>query len=251
MRLIFFVPHAKAVTAEMLAEHGLDDILRSRNAREVANGPNGEPGLLIADVSFPVDRLVCDAKLQKWSKRFGCSSYVGHYLDDVPTLEDFARDDQVDGVGVQLLDCAEWLVPVLREWREDATFTPRLPRVMYQCVETGAWLLGKVTPTHKELWETSLEIGEDLMKQLRGGSAAEMDYAKLFTFAVMLLAKNYRIDASIVSHLGLLTPALACEIVRAALDWGTLRDHLKNALSRLTMSDGTDSESGQTQPTAD
>ncbi len=251
MRLLFFVPNAKAVTPELLQEHGLDDLLPARTSRETSLGPSGGPGLLIASGDFPADRMLFDDAKQRWSKRFGCSSYVGNYLDDVPTLDQFAREKQIDGRSVTLLDGAEWLVPMLREWREDATFTPMLPRTMYQCTETGVWLLGKVIPSHKELWETSLEIAEDLMNQLRGGSAADMDWNKLFAFTVLLLKTNYCIDASIVSHLGLLTPAIAGEIVRAALDWEMLRAHLKNALSRLTPSDGTASESGKTQPTAE
>ncbi len=86
--------------------------------------------------------------------------------------------------------------------------------------------------------------------QLKGRDDAEMEWSRVFSFAVKVLAVNYRVDASVLSHLQVLAPDLAAEVVRIALDWDTLRAHLKNLLSRQH-SGGTNTESGATQPTAE
>lgn len=248
MRLLFFIPGAQAVTAELLQQHGLTELLpTSRQSRSTMDGVDGVPGLLLASDKTSLDRLVVDKSKQSWSPRFGCSSMVGHWNDDPPTLDDFRRDQQHDGIAVKLLDGAEWLVPVLREWREDLSWAPTLPRVMQQCAKTGQFLLGAVVPQHRELWETSLQIAHELLEQLRTADAGHIDYARLFNFAIDVLRVNYRVDASIVSHLCLLTPELGATIVRAALDWESFRNHLKNAPSRLPPAVGTDTKSGATQ----
>lgn len=96
----------------------------------------------------------------------------------------------------------------------------------------------------------SLKIAEALFAQLRTGNSAELDVNDLFDFAIALLRVNYRIDASLLSHLQILAPDICVMITRHALDWPTLESNLKKTLSRLGPI-GTNTESGATPPTAD
>jgi hypothetical protein len=252
MQPLFFIPGARAVTAELLAQHGLDRLLSSAESRQTFGGPNGlGEGILLADRGMPPDRITIQKDQQTWSPRFGYTSLIGTWNDDVITPESLQREKTTDGAHVRLLDGAHWLVPVLRKWHDESLvdYKCTLPRVMQQCAETGRWLVGAVVPQYRDLWNESLAIAEALFEQLRGSDTAELEWERLFAFAVQLLAVNYRIDASVLSHLELLQPDLAAEIVQAALDWPTLRATLKNALSRLASS-GTTSESGATPPTA-
>lgn len=252
MRLLFFIPGAQVITAELLKEHGLDLFFpASRESRHTTEGPDGVAGLLISSNDLPVERLVYVKGKQTWSPRFGFSSLVGHWLDDVPSIDDFVREKQTDGSQVKLLDGSHWLIPTLREWREDLSFAPTLPRVMQQCAKTGAFLLTAVVPEHRLLWETSLAIAEELIDQVKTNESGHIDYTRLFHFAIDVLKVNYVIDASVISHLGLLTPEIAGQIVRSALDWDSFRTALKKAASRLQPAVGTDTRSGATPQTTE
>lgn len=250
---LFFVPGAQAVTAELLKSHGLDRLLPpSVASRHTFNGPpGGAAGMIITTTAMDADRITFAADKQTWSKRFGKTSLVGTWNDSPVTPEDLARPARLDGADVKLVDGHHWHVPVLRKWNPATIFPFRcqLPQIMQQCTETGRWLLTDVVPQYAELWQDSLKIGEALFEQLRGSDSAELEVADVFGFAAQLLAVNYHVDASVLSHLKNLQPELAGEIVRIALDWQTLRDHLKNAVSRLDSS-GTNTDSGATQPTA-
>jgi hypothetical protein len=248
--LLFFIPDAKSLTGELRRQHGLDRLVQSPQSRETFSGPGGVPGLIVADGDTPAERVAYRAEQQTWSKRYGMTSQVGTWNDLAITPDQLVRRQAMAGTDVQLLDSQHWTVPILRSWKDGDSIWHecQLPRVMQQCAETGSWLITAVVPQYRELWDESLEIGDALFDQLRTGSAAELEWSRVFAFACKLLAVNYRIDASVLSHLQLLQPDLAAEIVRAALDWDTLRAHLKNRLSRL-VSGGTSTESGATPPT--
>ena len=248
---LFFVPGAQAVTAELLKEHGLDHLLGSVEHRHTFSGPpGGVAGLLIANNDCPVERLCFDDAKQTWSKRFGLTSLVGTWNDAPTSPAELVREKLLAGSDVKLLDGEHWHVPVLRRYREEAVlqFKCELPRVMQQCTETGKWILGNVVPKYKELWDESIAIASTLFQQLQGSTTAELEWKQVFDFAVKLLAVNYRVDASVLSHLQNLHPDIAGDIVQAALDWPSMRAHLKNELSRLTPG-GSTSESGATRPT--
>lgn len=248
---LFFVPNERAITSELLVTHGLDRLVpRPQSRYSAGGGPQGATGLLIADESVPMDRLAVDESQQAWSARFGMTSLVGTWLDAPPTAEELQRDRGIAGSAVSLLDGHSWQVPILRKWSPDSIvdWTCQLPRVMEQCAQSGAWLITAVVPEYRALWDHSMRIAQALFDQLSDRDAAELDWSDLFDFAVAVLKVNYHVDASVLSHLQILQPDLAAEIVQAALDWPTLRASLKNALSRHA-SGGTNTESGATPPT--
>ncbi len=246
--LIYYLPGERANRPGLLAEHGLDRLVASPHFRESMRGPGGQgAGLLVADAAVVADRLRIDDS-QIWSPRFGFTSYVGHWPEHVPTPATLARDKQLPGDAIELLDGHAWTIPKLRAWTDTDTlqFHCELPRVMQQSQESGKLVLTRVIPGYRALWEYSLVIGQSLFDQLSGleqRDAAELDDSQAGQFSSDLLAVNYHVDASVISHLELLSPELWAEVVRAALDWGTLRHHLKNRLSRLN-SGGTNTAPG-------
>jgi hypothetical protein len=250
---LFFIPNVNAMSHDLIVEHGLDRIIGiSYQSQQTFQGPGGVPGMLIASNDVPATRLRCTEAEQTWSKRYGFTSLVGTWNDALPTAEELRRETVLNGGDVQLLDGSSWHVPTLRAWRDGDNlleYDIRLPRVLQQCADTGRWLVTKVVPQYAQLWDASINIAEKLLGQLRDQDSAALDYSDLFDFAVALLAVNYRVDASILSHLGVLQPDLAAQIARHALDWPTLETNLKNVLSRR-LSGGTNTESGATPPTA-
>ena len=232
--MLYFVPNAKALTAELRREHALDRLLDGAQHRETVNGPDGN-GILIGDASLPPDYMHYTPAKQTWSKRFGLSSWVGTWNDRPVTPASLARSQLLDGPAVELLDGNRWQVPTLRKWVDaDASldFSNELPRVMQRSQSTGRFVLGAVIPKYRELWEQSLKIADNMFAQLAQSESAALDDSEVEHFVCDVLAANYRVDADVISHLQLLTPEICGAIVRSALDWDTLRAHLKNRLSR-------------------
>lgn len=250
--MLYFVPNAKSLSANLRTEHGLDRLLAKAQSRETYQGPAGA-GLLIAESSANADYVHFDAAKQTWSPRFGFTSLVGTWNDKPITPDSLKREQLIDGESIELLDGHPWQVPRLRQWRdEDALiqFDNKLPRVMQQSLESGRFILGAVIPRYRQLWDASLQIAESMFAQLAQRDCAELEDTMVEQFACELLAANYRVDASVISHLQLFTPEITGAVIRAGLDWDTLRAHLKNRLRRRA-SGGMSSESGATPPIAD
>lgn len=247
--LLYFVPEAKALTPQVIAAHGLQHLAGRASHRETFRGPRGS-GLLVAENTVAAELLSYSATEQTWTERFGLDSLVGHWHAHPVTPLSVMREQTIDGPFVQLLDGQAWQIPLLRQWRpgDDVLVVDcKLPRVMEQSPSNGRFVLGSVIPRYRQLWEQSLEIAQQVLAQVSTSARAELDDDQVNQFVIDLLAVNYRVDASIVSHLQLLTPTHCGEIVCAALDLDTLRRSLKNLYSRRT-SGGTNTGSGELPP---
>lgn len=250
--LLYFIPEAKALTPQVIADHCLAHLAGHTSQRETFRGPRGA-GLLVSANTTPADLLAYDENKQTWSERFGLESLVGTWHDHPVRPESLLRDNPVAGQSIELIDGNKWIIPLLRQWRagDDGMIVKcKLPCVMQQSPIDGRFVLGKVIPTYRQIWEQSLAIAEQILRQLSTDAKAEMEDADVDQFVIDLLAVNYRVDASIVSHLQLLTPELCGQIICAALDLDTLRHSLKNLYSRR-LSGGMNTESGATLPTED
>lgn len=231
MPLIYYIPAAKTASDPLIAEHQLP-IGKSYNHRETHAGPQG-PGILVADAGVPVSDIRNEAD---WSPRYGYTSSVGT-IGTAPAPEQLARPKQLSGSYVELLDGRPWRIPLLRQWhslddRIIPTIADSLPRTLRQSPETGEFQLAAVIPQYRDLWEHSLRIADMILDQLRGDDrhdAEGLSDLSIDAFACRLLGVNYYVDASVVSHLGLLTPDHSLQIVRAALDLERLRDLLKKS----------------------
>jgi hypothetical protein len=243
--MLYFLPGAKALHPGLLAQHGLDSLLASPQSRETSQGPDGA-GLLVCDQQYKSSYLRHDSHQQSWSRRYGYDSQVGTWHDQPPDPSALAKPDQIDGGHVRLLDGNQWLIPTLRRWQCDETnieYRCMLPRVMRQSPDTGDYILDQVIPHYRELWDTACTIADELFAQLQESTTAHVPYDEFIAFAHRLLAVNYRVDPSVISHLGLLSQDIAETIIGIALDWDTLRDHLKKELGRRA-SGGTTSAAG-------
>lgn len=249
--LLYFLPGVQAVSKAALADHGLLELLGRTAERQTFAGPRGG-GMLLADADIPAELLSYSADAQVWSERYGLDSLVGTWHDHPVSPSSLTRPQQIDGLELELLDGNRWLIPQLRQWRtgdaDHQIITDCcLPRVMQQSAATGRFILGEVVPRYRQLWDRSLDIAQQIFGQLTSGESAQLDDDHVNQFVIDLLAINYHVDASTVSHLQLLTPDHCGQIVAAALDLATLRHSLKN-LSRRRSSGGTNTESGATPP---
>lgn len=245
MALLYFIPGAKALSPPVIAAHGLAHLSTGVGHVETYRGPRGA-GLLVSDNRTPAELLRYDPDQQDWSERFGLDSLVGTWHDHKVTPQHLQRETLIQGQSIELLDGQQWTVPILRQWRDgddQLVFKCLLPSVMQQSPSNGRFILGAVIPQYRQLWESSLVIAQQILIQLSTSAPVELEDESINQFAIDLLAANYRLDASVVSHLQLLTLEHCSEIVCAALDLATLRHSLKNLYRRRT-SGGTNTESG-------
>ena len=233
--MLYFIEELHSANQETLKKHGLDRLLPNNfSTRECGKGPGNKRGIAVGDPEF--GKILYNDANQSWSPRFGFpGTYVGVNCNPV-TPAQLARDKQVSGPMVELLDGNKWMVPQLREWREGDAEIPfvyecKLPTVLKQSPTTGAFVSGPVTPSYRELWEESLAISEDMAKRSKN-SRYEIDSDRLDRFVAGLLSVNYRVSAAEIGLLGLIDVNLYRDIIWAALDWGTLMELAKNAEGR-------------------
>lgn len=248
--MIFFLPGVKALGPGMLAACGLEGTIIQRcQVRETLAGPEGG-GMLISDERDCSIESFTFSSDQIWIKRFDTNSWICASGIHKPTPEQLAREVQIPGVDVELIDGRKWRIPVLRQWKSDndqLQFDPRLPRLISRSPQ--GWMVGDVIPKYRSIWNLSLKVGQILFDQITGSAnKAELDDTQLVDYAVEVLALNYRVDVHVVSAAELLSSEIAGLILRSSLDWDAMRAFLKNRLSRSDLS-GTSTRSGETQPT--
>ncbi len=258
--MLYYIDNENACSDELLAKHGLTDLVPSPGGRQfLGGGPGEKPGYVLHDNSFGGTPRY-EKEKQVWVPRFGFpGTYVGYWKDSPPGPNELKREKIVAGQPVELLDGQRWVVPLLREWREQDDQIPfeiKLPRVLSRDEDTGRLVMGDVVRPFRDLWQNSCAIADELLEQFKGGKVV-IDTDQLDSFVAALLGLNYRVSLDEIGLLGLLDFARYHEIVLCALDWHRLRELLGNLQRRLdTAGDDQAStfnstDSGETQLTAD
>lgn len=245
--LIYFVPHAQTLNDQVIASHGLAPLLKpGRRNRSTTRGPGNQPGLFILDDHYNADLVRYEPENQRWTKRYGFDSFVGTWNQLPPTNPtDLQRADALPGVPVTLLDGQVWTIPLVREYHTDDALKARtpLPRILQQDPDNGRLVEGAVVPQYSTLWERSLAVTQMIFDQITKGTSAEIDDALAEQLVLDLLSTNYQVDASVVTHLQLLTQKYFADIIRAALDVATLEAAIKK-LPRRSESNGITTTAG-------
>lgn len=241
---LYFFPEAQG--APIPESVGLGYVGDSVTTREV-NTPHGR-GWLVTAAGSASDAKYNQEK-QTWRKIPGKFSKVpawcGYWNDRPPTVDDLARKNQLPGELVTLADGKQWLVPVLRKYRQDDSpglvYDISLP-TMLDYSDDGDLTVGEVAPQYRQVWEMGLKVGQSLAWGDEGDEAS-VDFGQVVEFAGPLLGLNYRVSMFELVFLKLVGVKEAEQIVRVALDLKGMEERLKNLLGRLDSS-GTTSQSG-------
>lgn len=212
---------------------------------QTSGGPAGAGGSILADQRH-TDAARCryEPDGQEWLPTDCPGLHVGRWHDlPMPTPEQLAREDQLDGHAVELADGNAWTVPVARGYVEqdgDLRWYCALPQRLDW--RGGEWHRGEVLPRYAHLWSISerweerwaagfamavaAAAGED------GGEAVavELSLTDAADLAVEVLAVNYRITAAEVSLLGLFADATPAAVLDAVIDLPTRRAWIKKKL---------------------
>jgi hypothetical protein len=237
MHYYLYFPGATGITDEHLARCGLEDLARGQSPTwfEPPRGPDGKRGMactwLRGNGDDPPLGIV---ESQKWTpcrpaaipggKLEAGAYWVGVDRERPVRPEDIERAEPFAGHRVPLDDDQIWTVPIAR----------RLPHC-HGLDDRGAYCR-QIHPRFAAFWQRSESFAAELLtvvRQLtlmatRKGAKptdtlnAQFDMAETFDFAVEALAMNYRLNAELVTTLGLLDDCGLLDVVKAVVDLPTL-----------------------------
>lgn len=207
-------------------------------ARDVlTGGPDGQQGCIVADER--VDGLGYHKNEQTWRQippallaDDAPPIWVGHKKNQLPAPRDLQRDSMIDGHWVELLDKQRWCAPAAFATDVDiAENDPQkiaLPAVA-RLGEDGRWHLCDVAPDYRRLYEVAIDFWKhwsgaeyDPQKQ-----TLTFDMGGSYQAAVLCLQTNYRVADVECDLLGLLDTECVVEILKALIDWPTMRQWLQ------------------------
>jgi len=118
---LYYLPRVTAdqVTDAMLVDRKLDYALTTKAVRcACRQGPDGGPGIVMAEPPFPSENVGYYATRQTWRAIPSKDAWIGYETDAKPTPDDLARPDQMGGYLLTMADGREWLVPVAMQASE-------------------------------------------------------------------------------------------------------------------------------------
>ncbi|MBN1126922.1 MAG: hypothetical protein JXA82_18110 [Sedimentisphaerales bacterium] len=217
MRFLYFIPNMQTVTAEVLKDTGLSQILEEPICqRSPTLGPEHAMGVLLSmnrsrDVIFDPNR-------QRWTPSIDKTYWIGLDNETPPAPHELAREEMLAGHKVILGDGNEWLVPVARQVSGGCALPRSLSIGADGQAVTGA-VIGKLASFWKQveaLWDDTL-----ILLDMREGEPA-LTLTDRLKLAVQALSLNYRVTLDEVVLLGLLDTDSLQKVLDAVIDWPTL-----------------------------
>lgn len=245
MHYYLYFPGTIGISNEPLVRCGLADLARDQSPAwfELDRGPDGKRGAactwvrgnaddpplaLLPSQAWTPCRPVCQ---ETGDRRQGTeveiprgAYWVGIDRERPPRPAELERREFYCGHPVALGDGKAWMIPTAR----------RLPHT-HGLGEDGSYSR-RIHERFANFWARSEEYGRELLTVLRQALllaerpnarptdtlTADFDMAQTFAFAVEALAINYRVNAEIVTRLGLLDDAGLLDVVKAVVDLPTL-----------------------------
>jgi len=233
--LLYYIPeraHAElGDAAELGLQYAFERDLSPRSVR--ANGPDGGQGVVIVD-STRVPKAGHYPEEQTWLKIPGnpVGAWVGRYNDEPVRPEDVARDEQLPGHLVQLLDGQEWLAPVGRGLAETDSgewlYYDAVPRRMALDPE-GNWSDGEIVERYRPLWAIVTEWWDRTGALGKDDFEETFDIPRLADVAAEVLAVNYRLNRAEVWLLGLFDrlARLPEAVLDITIDMPTIKEQIR------------------------
>ena len=228
--LLYYLPDAAAVNAELIERLGLADRLGTDSIKFVGvqDGPAGRRGAVCThdtgDARTP-KRVGYYPDVQRWTKARDGAYWIGHNASDPPKPEDLVRADAINGHWVTLGDGQQWLIP-----------TARILPAGFRLNEQGEWTVGETLPRFAEfsrrvekLWQVVVSEYEALAdKRELAEDAPTLSVAERIDLAAEALSINYRAGRWEASHLGLLDATNLSNCLRAIVDLPSIEQVMRS-----------------------
>lgn len=254
---LYFLPDAPAVVKD-LAFWGLQKFDERPLACTQVATPMGRGTIAASTDESGLVKFDQDGQVwRKIGKRFSLhEAWIGYWKDRPPSIDTLARKKQLEGEKVELLDGKKWIVPKLREYRQDdsvkLSYDVRLPTLL-DFNNDGDYVIGDVVPQYRAIWDRSIEIADQLVYGAIENGESNLTTKDTIDFAGVILGINYYVSIVELMTLKLVGVGEGRLILRTALDLNGFEARIKNLQSRL-VSGGTNSEFGsetslpETQP---
>jgi len=225
---LYFLPDTKPLSAAALRASCIGYAFEPRAnvaAREVTNGPNGRPGVIVADVRTHAAAVGYYPPQQEWTKAPGIETFVGRFRDDVILPEHLLRDQPLDGYPCELADGRLWQIPRAIEfrepegeaWADPLPYRELLPQRLILNA-AGEWEPAAVLPSLAAVWDLAQDWANGIYRDPDERILQRFDGSGMVNGAVVALAVNYRIGPAEASLLGILTFEHAREILDRLVD---------------------------------
>lgn len=221
MPFLYFIPtDANQVTREDIVQRGLGYAIDHTSGRG-CTGPEHQRGFIFGKDSKTAVRM--DQESQTWvpAPKLDAESppyWVG--FDSRPTPDELAREEQIAGDMITLMDGSQWKVPKLLVWQEGVSTAAVWSTSLPCCIDiddNGNAADGAIIPKYSDLFD----IGMKVFARMAGGGVGDLTTSQVITFAANCLGCNYR-----VSLLELSAKVMAClstedalKVIEIAIDW--------------------------------
>jgi len=215
---IYAVPGA-TVSAEVLARIGLDKILAGTKplTQPYGEGPEQSGAGFYLTNSGAVRKFT-----GVWTKSFNGEYFIGYDPDDPPTEKELARETQLRGHRVKLLDGGEWLIPVVRLIEGGSALPKRIILgAKGEVVEEAMSEYVEFANQVEKLWSDSLKVAGKLEGEY------ELTEGERVRLVYDALTWNYRVGVEEINALGLIGDQVIRYIYEAMLDGPTLQAIIK------------------------
>ncbi|MFQ5493764.1 MAG: hypothetical protein ACE5EX_00120 [Phycisphaerae bacterium] len=212
---LYFLPGVESVDTEMIERSGLSDRIDGDHFTRTAGataGPAEGRGVI---VSRGDHGCAYKPDVQSWSGPFGpMAVWIGFYRNDRPGPAELARNRQLRGHEVELLDGRRWMVPA-------AIYAPSA------LVIVGGELVHKPLEVKRRLWGRVEEISEQFFATNGDGG---VPWERSLEIAAEALAVNYRVSADSageMSALELISTDNIGQILEALMDLPRIASELQ------------------------
>lgn len=221
---LYFVPGLPGKVNEIDAwKDRIDGAIK----RECKAGPNGQPGVILADKSYPGVAGYFPNQ-QRWEQ--DGELWVGHLVDRPTTPELLARSTKISGHAVRLGDGNDWTIPAAYRSPEMGVWQAGLPRA-FGVDHDGQWCYGEIKPGYRDLWEAASRFYNAWISLIAKSSDKDktdeettLSLPDELDIASLAIETNYRVGRREISMLGLLDEQTAGQVLLALIDWPTVED---------------------------
>lgn len=215
--LIYFFPGKHGVTDALLRDCGLSQVIEGTVAesREVLNGPGDKSGVcaVFRRTSDSDVRVLYQESAQHWDECAGGAYWIGYWRDAVPGPQDLARQVQIDGHMVELLDGNQWRIPLVRQWDGRTALPCRIK------LDPSGQEIQSVNPKHEPLYARVMHE----LERLTSGEEYTLSNTDMMDIAAQSLRANYHMGKWEASAIGLFDTQNLRLVFDALVDMDALR----------------------------
>lgn len=246
--LYFFESDKQVFDVSDLDTQGLRYAIESQTRTQplrAGASPSGNAGFVICDAE-----AVQSAKYlpdqQTWVAMVGKPGcWIGYPKDNPPPLATLARDKQLPGRPITLLDGSRILIPIARRWSEHderLLWSIALPQALRRDDE-GRWVPSSVTARYRHLWQLLVGYIDAAELAIQTADAADgasvfFAYAPINELAVSAITANYRASADEVEICGIYDVETRDNIIAVLKDDATREAWIKKKVRDLIAAGG-------------